>query len=104
MGLMYCLYTGLNVDYGIIMVDRSKFSFIGSIPEVMFRDVPPTSKILEGYRAPTPSGPHPLSDEFQEILAEADKAKKGGRGSKKATQKDTAKEGPFEVSKPPSKK
>ncbi|CAH1412969.1 unnamed protein product [Lactuca virosa] len=70
----------------------------------MFRDVPPSSKILEGYRTITPSGPRPLTDEFQEILAEADKAKKGGRGSKKATKKDSAKEGTSEAVKPPTKK
>ncbi|CAH1436110.1 unnamed protein product [Lactuca virosa] len=70
----------------------------------MFHDVPPSSKILEGYRSFTPSGPRPLTEEFQAILAEADKAKKGGRGSKKATKKDTAKKGPSEAAKPPSKK
>ncbi|CAI9278326.1 unnamed protein product [Lactuca saligna] len=160
-GLMYGLYTGLNVDYGsilwaqliqsthsvarhseiscarcwtiivnkaikqlkipvmsdalissiatlhtnnIIVANRSKFSFIVSIPDVMFRDVPPSSKILEGYRALTPSGPHPLFDEFQFILAEADKAKKGGRGSKKKNKKVTTKEGASEAEKSPSKK
>ncbi|CAI9259666.1 unnamed protein product [Lactuca saligna] len=52
------------------MADRSNFSFIGSILEVMFCDVPPTSKILEGYRTLTPSVPRPLTNGFQEILAE----------------------------------
>ena len=77
---------------------------MGSIPKVMFCDYPPPSKILEGYRVLTPSGPRSLSDEFQVILAEADKAKKGGIGSKKATTKDTMQEGPSEAVKPPSKK
>nr|KAJ0188191.1 hypothetical protein LSAT_V11C900483250 [Lactuca sativa] len=89
---------------GIIMADRSKFSFIGSIPKAMFRGVPPSSKILEGYRSLTPSRPRPLNDEFQAILAEVDKTKKGGRGSKKATKKDTANEGPSGDAKPRSKK
>nr|KAJ0221553.1 hypothetical protein LSAT_V11C200068730 [Lactuca sativa] len=81
MVLMYGMYTSLNVDYVFLRwLDL----------EIMFRDVPPISKILEGYRALTPSGPHPLSDEFQAILPEADKAKKGGIGSKKATQKNTS--------------
>ncbi|CAI9275000.1 unnamed protein product [Lactuca saligna] len=42
--------------------------------------------------------------EFQVILAEADKGKKGGRGLKKATKKGAAKEGPTEGAKTPSKK
>nr|KAJ0213615.1 hypothetical protein LSAT_V11C400208200 [Lactuca sativa] len=54
MGLMYRLYTGENIDY-----------------EAMFHDVPPSSRILEGHRTLTPSGPRPLTDEFQAILAEA---------------------------------
>nr|KAJ0203038.1 hypothetical protein LSAT_V11C500245520 [Lactuca sativa] len=45
-----------------------------------------------------------MGGRFQAILAEADKAKKGGRGLKKATKKETAKEGPSEAAKPPSKK
>nr|KAJ0187652.1 hypothetical protein LSAT_V11C900486190 [Lactuca sativa] len=88
----------------IILVDRSMFSFVGSIPEDMFRDVPLSSKILEGYRGVTPSCPLPLSDEFQVILVEADKAKKGGKGSMKATKKVTMKEGPSEAVKSPYKK
>ncbi|CAI9273275.1 unnamed protein product [Lactuca saligna] len=35
-----------------------------------------------------------MTAKFQAILADADKGKKGGRGSKKASKKDTAKEGP----------
>lgn len=64
----------------IILVDWSLFSFVGSIPEDMFRDVPLSSKILEGYHGLTPSRPLPLSDEFQVILVEVDKAKKGAEG------------------------
>ncbi|CAH1453977.1 unnamed protein product [Lactuca virosa] len=70
----------------------------------MFCDVPPTSKILEGYHALTPSGPRPLTDEFQSILAEADKPKKGGKGSKRHTKKDSTKERPSMAPKPPSQK
>lgn len=47
----------------IIVADKSKFSFIGSIPEVMFRNVPASSKILEGFRKLTPSAFHPLTSE-----------------------------------------
>ncbi|CAH1413791.1 unnamed protein product [Lactuca virosa] len=89
---------------GTIMADRSKFSFIGSIPEAMFRDVPPLSKVVEGYRTLTPSGPRPLTDEFQAILDEADKPMKGGKGSKRTTKKDSTKERTSEAPKPPSQK
>lgn len=89
---------------GIIVTDPSMFSFIGSIPEAMFRDVPPSSKILEGYRTLQPSGSRPLTVEFQEILAKADKAKKGGRRSKKTSKKDTTNEGSSEAAKPQPKK
>lgn len=34
----------------IILADNSKFSFIGSILEAMFRDVLVESKLLEDYR------------------------------------------------------
>lgn len=63
----------------IVVADSSKFSFIGSIPEVMFIEVPPSSKILEGYRQLTPSGPLILTDEMQAVLAEDDKPKKRGK-------------------------
>lgn len=76
---------------GIIILDSSKFSFIGSIPKAMFRDVPTSSKILEGYRKLTPSGPHELSEEMQVIIAEADKPKKGGGGRFKEGRKENHK-------------
>lgn len=60
--------------------------------------MPTTSKILEGYHTLTPSGFHPMGVEFQAILVEADKGKKGGKGSKKATKTYVAKEGHFEAS------
>lgn len=63
----------------LIISDSSMFSFIGSIPDVMFQAVPPSSKILEGYRKLTPSGPRVLTDEMQAILAEANNLKKWGR-------------------------
>ena len=61
------------------MADRSKFDFIGAIPEAMFLDVPPSSMILEGHRTLTPSGPRPVTGEFQSILDEVDKPKKGAK-------------------------
>lgn len=64
---------------GIIVADNSKFSFIGSIPEAMFRDIPVSNNILEGYRKITPSGFRPVTPEMQAIIDEADKPKKGER-------------------------
>lgn len=58
------------------MADNSKFSFIDSIPEAMFRDVPASSKILEGYRKLTHSGFRPLTLEMQATIDEADELKK----------------------------
>ena len=52
----------------------------------MFRSVLAASKILEAYRKIPVLGFHPLTDEMREILAEADKPKKGGK-------QKTAKEG-----------
>lgn len=69
-----------------------------------FRDVPPSSTILEGYRKLTPSGPRELTEEMQLILAEADKPKKGGKGAKKGGKKTTDKDGSSTTVKPPTKK
>ncbi|CAI9280388.1 unnamed protein product [Lactuca saligna] len=70
----------------------------------MFRDVPAARKILEGYRKLTPSGFRPLILEFQAILADADKPKKGDKGVKKGGKKSTDKEGSSATAKPPTKK
>ncbi|CAI9265409.1 unnamed protein product [Lactuca saligna] len=86
------------------MADRSKFDFIGSIPEARLCDIPTSSKILKIHCTLTPSGPRPLTNEFQAILAEADKPKKGGKGSKKPVKTDSTKEGPSAATKPPSHK
>ncbi|CAI9293870.1 unnamed protein product [Lactuca saligna] len=88
----------------IIVADASKFSFIGSILEVMFRDVPASSKILEGFRKPTPSGFRPLTPYMQAAIDVVDKPKKGGKGSKKGEKKIVTKEGPSGATKPSSKK
>lgn len=82
-----------------------RFSFVGSIPEVMFRDVPVASKILEGYRKILVLGFRPLTPEMQSIIAEVDKPKKGGqKGSKKGEKKQSAKEGPSEPANTPKKR
>lgn len=90
---------------GIILADNSKFSFVGSISEAMFRDVPVASKILEGYRKILVLGFRPLTPEMQSIIAEVDKPKKGGqKGSKKGEKKQSAKEGPSEPANTPKKR
>lgn len=70
----------------------------------MFHDVPSYSKILEGYRKLTPSGFRPLNPEMQDIIAEADKPKKRGKGENKVEKKTTDKERPYETVKPPTKR
>ncbi|CAI9268699.1 unnamed protein product [Lactuca saligna] len=67
---------------GIIIVDTSKFSFVGSCPEAMFREVLEARKILEAYRELFSLGFRPLTQEMKSIIAEADKPKKGW-GSKR---------------------
>lgn len=52
----------------LIAVDASKFSFIGSIPEVVFRDVPASSLLLQGFLQLTTSGFRPLIPEMQATL------------------------------------
>lgn len=48
----------------IIHVDTSKFSFIGSIPEVIVQEVPAASEVLRAYRSLPVSGFYPLIDEL----------------------------------------
>lgn len=67
----------------ITLAENSKFYFIGSIPEVMFRDVPVASKVLEAYRKIPVFGFRPLTDEIRKSIEEADKPKK--RGTEKGT-------------------
>ncbi|CAI9281543.1 unnamed protein product [Lactuca saligna] len=58
----------------------------------MFRDVPASSKLLEGFRKIIPSGFRPLTPEMQVVLDTADKLKKGGNGLKKEVKKDGSSE------------
>ncbi|CAI9284802.1 unnamed protein product [Lactuca saligna] len=109
--ILYGIYTDLNVDFGAdaltftmstfhttanIVADNSKFLFIGSIPEAMFRDVHVSSKILEGY--------HKLTLQMQAITDEANKPKKGGKDAKKCENKIVVKEGTCVTVKPPPKR
>lgn len=89
----------------IILADNSKFSFVGSIAEAMFSDVPVASKILEAYKKFTASGFRSITPKMQAILAEEDKPKKGGqKGGKKSEKKQIDQEGLSAPTKPPTKR
>lgn len=89
----------------IIFADTSKFSFVGSIPEAMFHDVPVSSKILEGYKKILVTGFCPLTSEMQTIIDEADKPKKGGeKYGKKKGKKTKGKVGPSTPIQTPKKR
>lgn len=60
----------------MIIAYNSKFSFVGSIPEAMFRDDPAASKILKAYRKLPVSRFHLLTPWMKSIINEADKPKK----------------------------
>ncbi|CAI9260924.1 unnamed protein product [Lactuca saligna] len=63
----------------MILVDNSKFSFVGSILDAMFRDVPVARNILEAYQKLPVSRFRPLTPEMQSIIVEAYKPKKRGQ-------------------------
>lgn len=63
----------------IILADNSNFSFIGSIPEAMLRDVSASSEVLWAYRSFPLSGFHPLTDEMRKVLEDVEKCNKGGK-------------------------
>lgn len=71
----------------------------------MFRDVPASNKILEGYHKLNPFGFRPVTPEMQVILTEADKPKKGEqKGGKKGKKKKGAQEGPSGQAQTPKKR
>ena len=63
----------------IIIVDNSRFPFVGSISKTMFRCLPVASKILEDYKKLPSLGPHTITLDMRSILDEAEKVKKGGK-------------------------
>ena len=63
----------------IIISDNSKFTFVGSITETMFRSVPAASKILEEYKKLPSSGARTITPEMHTEIEEADKVKKRGK-------------------------
>lgn len=75
----------------VIIADPSKFSHVGSIPESIYRCVPPSSKIMEAYRKLRPTGPRVLSPEMKVALDVVEKPTK--RGKKKEYRTDDLDEG-----------
>lgn len=63
----------------IIITDSTKFLFVGSIPESMYRCVSPESKIITEYLKSPPTGPRPLTLEMQQSIDGADKPEKCGK-------------------------
>ncbi|KAL7587405.1 hypothetical protein Lser_V15G38240 [Lactuca serriola] len=63
----------------IVATDNSKFAFVGSIPESMYKCVSGASKLIREYKNRQLSGPRILTQEKQQTLDEADKIKKGGK-------------------------
>lgn len=63
----------------IILADTSRFSFIGSIPEVMLRNVPAASEVMRTYHSLPASGLRPITCIVRKILVEVDRPKKGGK-------------------------
>ena len=75
----------------IIFSDATKFSFIGSIPETMYRCVSSESKVMVEYRKLLTTGPRKLTPEMQKALDVVEKPAKRG---KKADTKIVGTEGP----------
>ena len=63
----------------IIVFDNSKFTFVGSIHESMYRCVSGESKLSGEYKKRPVSGPRILNPEMQHNLDEANKIMKGGK-------------------------
>lgn len=71
----------------IIVTDRTKYSFIGSIPDTMLTYVSATSNVLQQVRKIPSSGPRELTPAMVRSIDEADKPAKSGK--KTETQKET---------------
>ncbi|KAL7592742.1 hypothetical protein Lser_V15G34731 [Lactuca serriola] len=70
----------------IIILDPSKYFFIGSIPEVMYACVSEASIVIQEYKKLPSSGPKELTPAMIRSIEEADKPAK--RGKKPETQKE----------------
>lgn len=78
----------------IIVSDASKFSFIGSIPETMYGDVPSDSRIIRTIKEFKASGPRVLTQEMLKSIHDADKPVHRGKKADKGKQVTKAPKGP----------
>ena len=61
----------------VILSDSSQFTFIGSIPKPMLRNVLADSEVINAYCRQPASGARLLTAAMRQVLEEADKPKKG---------------------------
>ncbi|KAL7582299.1 hypothetical protein Lser_V15G44719 [Lactuca serriola] len=78
----------------IIVSDASKFSFIGSIPETMYGDVPSDSRIIRTIKEFKQSGPRELTQEMLKSIHDADKPVSRGKKAEKGKQVAKGAKGP----------
>lgn len=81
--LCYGCHSNL-ADFFIHDAGSKKFSFIGAIFVVMLEKVPVDNAIVAEYRKLPSSGTRPITEEFQKILEELIKRKRGGKRKAKA--------------------
>ena len=85
----------------IIVSNATKFQFIGSVPESMYKCVSGESKLMNEYKKLPPTGPRQLIPEMQSSLDVADKPAKWGN---KVDQRKGEKEGPSSKAATPKKR
>ena len=78
----------------IIVSDASKFSFIGSIPETMYGDVPSDSRLIRTIKEFRATGPRELTPEMLRSIHDADKPVNRGKKADKGKQATKAPKGP----------
>ncbi|KAL7601624.1 hypothetical protein Lser_V15G23907 [Lactuca serriola] len=78
----------------IIVSDASKFSFIGSIPETMYGDVPSDSRLIRTIKEFRATGPRELTPEMLKSIHDADKPVNRGKKADKGKQATKATKGP----------
>ncbi|KAL7590355.1 hypothetical protein Lser_V15G35622 [Lactuca serriola] len=78
----------------IIVSDASKFSFIGSIPESMYADVPADSRLIRTIKEFRQTGPRELTPDMLRSIHDADKPVARGKKGDKGKQVSKAPKGP----------
>ncbi|KAL7588162.1 hypothetical protein Lser_V15G40899 [Lactuca serriola] len=78
----------------IIVSDASKFSFIGSIPETMYCDVPSDSRLIRTIKEFKATGPRQHTPEILKSIHDADKPVNRGKKAEKGKQVTKAPKGP----------